>query len=110
MCLERDWTCGRNSGADEKVVGEAGVFPDVEGEDVETLLLPCEAGASKQYLPRGDDGYPLFLTVQPWSVMYRSTRRHSPRSDFPANLLPMERDEMSSTGSTGQSSRPPGRR
>ena len=33
---------------DEKVVGEAGVLPDVEGEDVEPLLLPCEAGASKQ--------------------------------------------------------------
>jgi hypothetical protein len=34
--------------ADEKVVGEAGVLPDIEGEDVESLLLPREAGASKQ--------------------------------------------------------------
>lgn len=32
--------------ADEEEVGEAGVFTDVEGEDVEPLLLPCEAGAS----------------------------------------------------------------
>lgn len=51
--------------ADEKVVGEAGVLPDVEGEDVGTLLLPCEAGASKQYVPRGDDRLPSFFpTVQ----------------------------------------------
>ena len=47
--------------ADEKVVGEAGVLPDVEGEDVETLLLPCQAGASKQYVPRGDDRLPSFF-------------------------------------------------
>ena len=51
--------------ADEKVVGEAGVLPDVEGEDVESLLLPCEAGASKQCVPRGDDRLPSFFpTVQ----------------------------------------------
>jgi hypothetical protein len=51
--------------ADEKVVGEAGVLPDVEGEDVEPLLLPCETGASKQCVPRGDDRLPSFFpTVQ----------------------------------------------
>lgn len=51
--------------ADEKVVGEAGVLPDVEGEDVESFLLPCEAGASKQCVPSGDDRLPSFFpTVQ----------------------------------------------
>ena len=51
--------------ADEEVVGEAGVLPDVEGEDVETFLVPCEAGASKQCVPRGDDRLPSFFpTVQ----------------------------------------------
>jgi hypothetical protein len=29
------------SRTDEEVIGEAGVLPDVEGEDVEPLLLPC---------------------------------------------------------------------
>ena len=99
---------------DEKVVGEAGVLPDVEGEDVETLLLPCEAGASKQYVPRGDDRLPSFFpTVQ---AVVRDVPldlgRHQPRSDLPRRTFSrMERDEMSRTGRTGQSSRrPPGRR
>ena len=51
--------------ADEKVVGEARKLPDIEGADVEALLLPCEAGATKQCVPRGDGRLPSFFpTVQ----------------------------------------------
>lgn len=77
--------------ADEKVVGEAGVLPDVEGEDVETLLLPCEAGASKQYVPRGDDRLPSFFpTVQAVvrDVPLDLGRHQPPERSPPPNLFP----------------------
>ena len=77
--------------ADEKIVGEAGVLPDVEGEDVETLLLPCEAGASKQYVPRGDDRLPSFFpTVQAVvrDVPLDLERHQPPKRSPPPNLFP----------------------
>jgi hypothetical protein len=81
----------RTPRADEKVVGEAGVLTDVEGEDVEPLLLPCEAGASKQCVSRGDDRLPSFFpTVQ--AVVRDVTldpRRHQPpERSPPPNLFP----------------------
>ena len=77
--------------ADEKVVGEAGVLPDVEGEDVESLLLPCEAGASKQCVPRGDDRLPSFFpTVQAVvrDVPLDIGRHQPPERSPPPNLFP----------------------
>ena len=77
--------------ADEKVVGEAGVLPDVEGEDVEPLLLPCEAGASKQCVPRGDDRLPSFFpTVQSVvrDVPFDIGLHEPPERSSPPNLFP----------------------
>jgi len=77
--------------AEEKVVGEAGVLPDVEGEDVEPLFLPREAGASKKYVPRGDDRLPsFFLTVQAVvrDVPLDLGRHQPPERSPPANLFP----------------------
>jgi len=94
--------------ADEKVVGEAGVLPDVECEMLNPSS-PCEAGASKQCV-RVVMTATLFLpTVQAVVVMYRSTSGGtSPLSDLPRRtFFRMERDEMSRTGRTGQNSRPP---
>jgi len=76
---------------EEKVVGEAGVLPNVEGEDVGTLLLPCDAGASKQCVPRGDDRLPsFFLTVQAVvrDVPFDLERHQPPERSPPPNLFP----------------------
>jgi hypothetical protein len=79
------------SRADEEVVGEAREFPDVEGADVEALLLPREAGATKQCVPRGDGRLSSFFpTVQ---AVVRDVPlylgRHEPPDGSPLpNLFP----------------------
>jgi len=102
------------SRAEEKIIGEGGVFPDVQGADLRSLFLLREPRTPDHRIPCGY-GRPSSLAPRysPCSAMYSSTsggtrpRMHCP----PRTFSRMEREEISRAGMEGQYNlRPSGRR